>query len=176
MPILFYILPEMISLKKPLCMLIGIIMLITFAACSTRSSQDIVSEKLGVNASAGTELSNSDTHGGFNGDGTSCIVLGFNDDTVLNEIKESSEWKQFPLDETVRALVYGISDETSSIGPFLNDGNGNALVPEIKNGYYLLIDLHTDKETDILSRVSFNFTVGLYDTDTDTLYYCELDT
>lgn len=163
-------------MKKTFCMLIGIIILITLTACGSKSPQDIVSDELGINVETGIELSNSDTHGGFNGDGTSCIVLSFSDDTVLNEIKENSEWKQFPLDETVQALVYGISDESSSIGPFLNDGNGNALVPEVKNGYYLLIDRHTDKETDILSRASFNFTVGLYDTDTDTLYYCELDT
>ena len=94
----------------------------------------------------------------------------------MEQIKASAQWGDFPLDGIVKALVYGISDETSSIGPFLNDGNGNPLVPEILNGYYLLIDRHTDKETDILSRRSFNFTLGLYDADTDTLYYCKLDT
>lgn len=29
---------------------------------------------------------------------------------------------------------------------------------------------------DILHRSSFNFDLGLYDTDTNTLYFCKLDT
>lgn len=110
------------------------------------------------------------------GDGTSHIILRFSDHAVLEQIKRNSNWKPFPLDKAVQALVYGISDGTSSMGPFLNDGNGNPLVPEIKNGYYLLIDRNTDKETDILNRSSFNFTLGLYDADTNTLHYCQLDT
>ena len=53
---------------------------------------------------------------------------------------------------------------------------GNPLVREIQNGYYILIDRQEDQETDILDRPSFNVTVGLYDTDTNTLYCCTLDT
>ena len=72
---------------------------------------------------------------------------------------------------------HGIVDMIqSSIGPFINDGNGNPLVREIQNGYYILIDRQEDQETDILDRPSFNVTVGLYDTDTNTLYCCTLDT
>lgn len=163
-------------MRKIFSLLTAIIIFFTFSACGSRSSQDIVSNELDINASKGIELSNEDTHGGFQGEGTTYIALSFDDDTVLDEIKENPDWKAFPLDKTVQALVYGISDETSSIGPFLTDGNGNTLVPEIKNGYYLLIDRHTDKDTDILSRSSFNFTIGLYDTDTNTLYCCKLDT
>ena len=58
----------------------------------------------------------------------------------------------------------------------LSDWDWNPLVPDIQNGYYRLIDRHSDRETDILDRYSFNFTVGLYDTDNNTLYFCELDT
>lgn len=163
-------------MRKILYVLTVIIIIFTLSACGSRSSQDIVSNELDINASAGIELSNEDTHGGFHGDGTTYIALSFDDDTVLDEIKENSNWNAFPLDKTVQALVYGISDETGSIGPFLTDGNGNVLVPEITNGFYRLIDRHTDKGTDILSRTSFNFTVGLYDTDTNTLYFCKLDT
>ena len=116
------------------------------------------------------------THGGFHGDGVSCTALQFSDDTVLEEIKNSSNWKEFPLDETVQAIVYGISEDTYSIGPYLTDDEGNAIVPDIQNGYYLLIDRQIDQEMDILSRASFNLTVALYDTDTNILYICELDT
>ena len=150
--------------------------LFTFTACGSESVQDTVSAELGIDASGGKELSAADTHGGFHGDGVSSVALSFSDLSVLEEIKGNAEWKVFPLDETVQALVYGMNDETSSIGPFINDGNGNPLVREIQNGYYILIDRQEEKETDILDRSSFNVTVGLYDTDTNTLYWCMLDT
>ncbi len=153
-----------------------IVLIFTVTFCSEKNEHDDISKELGIDVSAGREISSSDTHGGFHGDGISYIALQFSDDTVLEDIKSNSAWKSFPLDETVQALVYGVSDEASSIGPFLNDNEGNPIVPEIQNGYYLLIDRQTNEETDILSRPSFNLTVGLYDTDTNILYCCELDT
>ncbi|MCC8049034.1 MAG: hypothetical protein LIP10_00010 [Clostridiales bacterium] len=151
---------------------------VVFTGCSARNKLDSVSEALGVDVSSGSEASNYDTHSG-NGDGTSCIVLNFYDDTVLKEIKGKAEWKAFPLDETVQTLVYGTEDETGKYGPYLTD-DGNPLVPEIQNGYYLLIDRQDENEQateeDILHRSSFNFSLGLYDTDTNTLYFCQLDT
>ncbi|MCB7514907.1 hypothetical protein LI073_13060 [bacterium 210917-SL.2.15] len=164
-------------MRKSLVALLCMIMVLSIAltACKSESSQNIVSEALNIDVSSGSEVSHYDTHSG-NGDGVSCIVLSFSDSSVLEEIKINTEWKAFPLDETMQALVYGVEDETEKVGPFLSDGDGNPLVAEIQNGYYCLIDRHSDTETNILERHSFNFTVGLYDTDTDTLYFCELDT
>lgn len=157
------------------CILLALATLLT--SCGARNAQDIVSDALGIDAAHGREVSNYDTHSG-NGDGASCVALRFQDDTVLEEITASAQWKAFPLDEIVNALVYGIESEAIQVGPYLTDGNGNPLVPEIQNGYYLLIDRQTGKHTeaDILHRYSFNFSIGLYDSDTNTLYFCQLDT
>ena len=160
---------------------IGIVLVFVFslAACGSREPQEIVSEALGVDASTGSTMSSMDTHSG-NGDGISCIVLHFDGNEMIKQIEADNAWQPFPLDETVQTLVYGVSDAESSIGPFLTDEDGKALVPEIKNGYYRLIDRQVEQDTatgaDILNRASFNFTVGLYDTDTNMLYCCELDT
>ena len=160
---------------------IGIVLVFVFslAACGSQDPQEIVSEELGVDASTGSTMSSMDTHSG-NGDGTSFVVLHFDGDEMIKQIKADAAWQPFPLDETVQTLVYGVSDATSSIGPFLTDEDGKALVPEIANGYYRLIDRQVEEDqatgADILNRASFNFTVGLYDTDTNTLYCCELDT
>lgn len=143
-------------------------------ACGEKS--DKLAEVLGLDISNGEEISNYDTHGGFHGDGTTCIAYRFDDDTILEGIRSNSEWNEFPLDDTVQALVYGVSDETSQIGPYLTDDEGHQIVPEIQNGYYLLIDRQNEAVTDVLDRVSFNFTLGLYDADTNILYFCELDT
>ena len=58
--------------------------------------------------------------------------------------------------------------------------DGNPLIPEIRNGYYRLIDrqikMGEASGADILHRNSFNFDLGLYDADTNTLYFCWMDT
>ena len=160
---------------------IGIVLVFVFSltACGSQEPQEIVSEALGVDASSGSAMSSMDTHSG-NGDGTSFVVLHYDGDEMIKQIKADAAWQPFPLDETVQTLVYGVSDATSSIGPFLTDEDGKALVSEIANGYYRLIDRQVEEDqatgADILNRASFNFTVGLYDTDTNTLYCCELDT
>ena len=145
-------------------------------ACSSEHQQNQIEKELNIDVSNGREISQSDDHGGFHNDGTSCIVYRFSDDSVLNQIRKDNSWKAFPMDETVTALVYGTTDESSSVGPYLKDDGGNTLVPEIQNGYYVLIDRQMNEEEDVLHRASFNFTIGIYDTDTDTLYFCRYDT
>ena len=62
----------------------------------------------------------------------------------------------------------------------MTDKDGNPLIPEIRNGYYRLIDRQIKKGeaagADMLHRSSFNFDLGLYDADTNILYFCQRDT
>ncbi len=167
--------------------IIFIMMCFAMAGYGHGSTQDEISGQIGIDISEGTEVFNDDTHGGFHGDGITCIVLKFPDDGVINEIKEKRAWKQLPLNKTVEALVYGTFSEingvSTQIGPYLTDQNGNALAPEIHNGYYFFRDRHYDNEytgsqgvSGVLGRGSFNFTVALYDSDKNMLYYYKLDT
>ena len=162
---------------KYTCLAAGIAaaLLITLSACGAVSPQETLSRELGVDLSSGTAFSSYDTHGG-NGDGTSCTVLDFTDHSLAGQLEDASDWTPLPLDPTAQALVYGISEDTVSIGPFLTDADGTPLVPEIQTGYYRLLDRQHNKEPPLLERFSFNFTLALYDTDTDRLYVCELDT
>lgn len=91
----------------------------SITACGRKDTRDIVSEVLSLDASGGSEILNYDTHSG-NGDGTSCIVLHFKEDAVLKEIQEN-KWNAFPLDETVKTLVYGTEDGGGKYGPYLTD-------------------------------------------------------
>ena len=169
--------------KNIFAALTAFFLLAGLTACKAKTPQDLASEALSLDLSAGSEVSSYDTHSG-NGDGTSCVVLSFQDDAVLEQIQASDAWHPLPVDQTTQVLVYGFSEETGEtswqIGPFLTDDNGNPLVPEVQNGYYVLLDRQAEDGktpgSDILDRGSFNFTFGLYDTDTDTLYCCELDT
>ena len=165
-------------MKRIFCTL-SVIAFLILSACGAESLQSVVSGELGIDASACGIISASDTHGGLHGDGITFIVLDCADGDVLNQIKKS-EWRAFPLDDTVKTLVYGIDNETERIGPYLTDQEENPLVPEIENGYYRLIDRQVKEGwatgADILHRGSFNFTLGLYDADAELLYFCELDT
>ena len=53
-------------------------------------------------------ISASDTQGGFHGDGTTFIVLDCADVDVLNQIKEKSGWRAFPLEDTAIHKSVGI--------------------------------------------------------------------
>lgn len=171
-------------MKKFIFAIIVMMCILGVAACGPQKSQTIVSKELGIDASDGTEISCSDSHGGFLGDGMTFITLSFPDEKTAEKIKNNPEWRPFPLDETVKTLVYGISTtdngENISIGPYLSDDGENAPVPEIQNGYYILIDRQEEsdkaKEPNMLQRGSFNFTLGIYDTATNMLYYFRLDT
>lgn len=143
----------------------------------TSCGSDAVSRDLGIDVSGGKEISNYDTHGWL-GDGTLCVAIQFDDDTVLEEIKKSGDWRS-PLDDTARELLYGVTwerdGETFGRGPYLTDEDGEPLVPEIENGWYRLIDRRTGQAKEFDGLV-FNLTLGVYDVDTNTLYFCKLDT
>lgn len=149
------------------------------AACGLQEPQKTIFRELGIDVSQGTVAADFDSHGGPHGDGSAYAALQFSDTRALEQIEKSDQWRKLPLEKTVQALVYGIEEGTSQIGPFLTDEKGDPLVPEIREGYYLLIDRQAEpgKATgaDILHRGSFNFTLGLYDTEAQTLYYCKLD-
>ena len=148
------------------------------------SQKENVSRTLEVDVSGGEVVAQTDTHGGFHGDGTTYLALRFADDALQEQIEASDVWRAFPLDDTVRALVYGIEGEADGtswcVGPYLTDADGEALVPEIEEGYYRLIDHQAEEGkatgADILHRASFHFALGLYDSREDILYFCELDT
>lgn len=164
------------KLKKESVLSLISIVCLALSACSAKKSQEIVSKELGIDVTNGIEISYVDTHEGFHGDGYTHITLKFNDNSILNVIKNDSGWKKFPMDKTCQILAYGIENKTNKIGPFLNDGQGNPLVPKIQNGYWLLIDHHFNTKIDILKRSSFNFVLGLYDIDNNIIYFYKFDT
>ena len=163
-------------LALSLCLLSG---------CQSGGVQGRIRTRVGVDVSGGTEVSHYDTHGGFHGDGISCYAYTFSDDSCLQQVSQADGWSAFPLDETAQALLYGISKETDSgtsyAGPFFTyENEDNCLVPPIENGYYRLVDRHSDAGTPddpgLLARKSYNCTLAVYDADTSTFYFCELDT
>ena len=176
-------------MKKQRILSIMAALALLLTACgggSVRSVQDEIAGALDLDLSGCEVVSSWDDHGGFHGDGTAFAELKCSDSGVLDQIQEDSGWKAFPLDRTARALVYGVREEVGTeetgitayqTGPYVTDDDNDPLIPEIRAGFYRLIDRHAQAgETDLLSRASLNFTLALYDTNTNTLYFCEMDT
>ena len=75
-----------------------------------------------------------------------------------------------------------MEDYVESRGPYISDADGNPLAPEIENGYYFFMDRQAEENEDkyddskVLDRGSYNFTVAVYDTDTDVMHYFKMDT
>ena len=162
-------------------MVLMLLMIFSLVGCGKKDIQSNISESLEIDVSKGTVLTNSDSHGGFHGDGMLFQQISFEDSKLSDEIKDNDSWKPMPLSQNMEALVYGIEEGTSSIGPYLTDESGNTIIPDIQNGYYYFYDRHSEtkdpySDKDILDRASFNFTLALYDSDNHVLYYVEFDT
>ena len=125
------------------------LMLFTLTACGSEDPAEEISRALHIDVSAG---------------------------------EENAAWTPLPLDETAQALAYGVTREDGgevfSAGPYLTDDSGDPLLPGIANGFYRLIDRHSDAGDgqNLLERASLNVTLAVYDADSDTLYFCEMDT
>ena len=164
--------------------LLTLLLLFTMTGCGVEKKNSVlsdISKEIGVDVVAGEVISESDTHGGFHGDGDAVIVIQFTDTSFFDQIIDDEAWDELPLTENLTALVYGLHTETSSIGPMIHSGDNIPVVPEIENGYYYFRDRHYQSkepkdDTDVLSRASYNFTIAIYDADTNILYYLELDT
>ena len=152
---------------------------------------------LGLDITGGEVTDFWDDHGGFHGDGVAFLEIRFEDPSLEESLSLREDWQPMPVSREVRALVYGLTEDTGSLGPYINSSfspiidKGNSrqpLVPEIENGYYLLVDRQPEEYRpkqageeeepgmSILNRPSFNLTVGLYDADRDILYVLALDT
>lgn len=134
-----------------------------------------VSKDLGVSAQHGTVLSHEDTHGGMGNDGHTFTVISFSDDHCPRGLQ--GNWNPLPLTENLSVLLYG----GKTRGPALTDEEGKCRIPVIEEGYYTFRDRHPEAEDPtsdfaIFRRHSFNYTIGLYDTETKTLYYFKEDT
>ncbi len=163
-----------------ICLTLGIGLLIM----QPKSTQRSISEEIGIDVTDAELLSEMDTHGGFHGDGISCVVLQLNEKTAQEEIRTQG-WAEFPMDETAKALLYGVTKTTPEgvwmMGPYLRGEDEKPLVPHMDKGHYFLLDRHSDakpnqNDAEILQRASINVTIAVYDDVSHLLYVCKLDT
>lgn len=145
------------------------ISIIFFAFISCTSFDKTIEKQIGIDVSKCTISEEKDTHGGFLGDGDYYAIFDCskNKNYILEHL---NTWNKLPLSKNIEFAVSKYTDIDIS---------------KINNGYYYFIDryaveykdikdIHSDEK--LLDRYAFNFTIAIYDSDTNMLHYYELDT
>ena len=158
-------------IKKLIIFLAVTSFLLILTGCLFKSTQSRISGDLNINARNSKVALKSDNHGGFHGDGTTFTKLTFSGDDCLISIKNNPDWNTLPLPSTLNLLL----SQTSELF------DDSVFMPQIQQGYYCFIDRHPNSidsknHESVLNRVSINITLGIYDTDTNSLYYIKIDT
>lgn len=143
-----------------------------------------LSGDLRVDVTGGRIAFYEDTHGGFHGDGRMLLTVAFDGDAGAGAaIAGSGAWNALPLPDVLTAAAYGRSELRRGVlystGPLAVDGDGACYFPAVENGYYFFRDrgaADSRSGSGFLYRGSYNFTLAIYDADSNTLYDYELDT
>lgn len=159
-----------------ICLIFIEIPSISISECTVFSCDELY-EYFGFKKSEYIIIYENDTHGGFLGDGSYSLILDCSEKKEEVEVI-ISDWKPLPLSENLQRWMYG--GEINGVY-HSSDVAENAHWPIINNGVYKFIDRHSEAvdksdDTNLYNRHSYNFSLSVYDIDTDTLYYYELDT
>lgn len=152
--------------------------LMALTACTFGGTLEDLSRKLSVDLSQGTIVTEEDSHGGFHGDGERWVEVSLEED--ISSALEEAGWQELPLPETLEAALYSVT-EVEGERTVTQGSCFQREIPWVSNGYYFFWDRHSESAdptdpTELMERSSFNFTVALYDQDSQTLYYGEVDT
>ena len=79
------------------------------------------------------------------------------------------DWSKLPLPEALDLKMYGGEKNGMHYGNMLSEK-----IPEIDNGYYMFEDRTPEYAGDDAAHYT-NFSIGLYDSDTDKMYYFRYD-
>lgn len=164
--------------------LITVSLIIALTACTSKNNVRYLSKVLGINMSGGTIVEYTDTHGGFHGDGDTYIKVEFDDRTskiLLEDLNNNQNWSGLPLSDNLYAAVYGKEYDSIIIRALVQDADYKPIIPNIEKGYYYFYDRNSESknvkdDTELFNRYSYNFTIAIYDTMNQVLYYYELDT
>lgn len=129
-------------------------------------------ETIGVDPSEVTLQFGKDNHEGWLGDGATFIVADL--PAFPDLVRTSADWRPLPLSEPLSKSLELFSRD-------FFDKAGNSLLPDPECGYYCFTDRHSESvdpkdDTDLMQRISFNFTLLILDENTNTLYYIVEDT
>lgn len=150
-------------IEKLICFALAASLLLT--GCGSKSPAEGIGDALGIDLTDAELVEYDDAHGGFHGDGYTFAVLEKPGD-IGEELAREEGWKSLPFPQTIGDLVAQTTE---------------GRIPQVENGAYFFYDRHSQAEdpydpSQINSRSSWNYTLAVYDADTQTIYYFECDT
>lgn len=156
-------------MKKVLSIISALLLIVALSGCSN--------DYFGFLKQDFSVVAESDTHDGFLGDGAYYLILDCSDNTE-KALENVEGWNKLPLSENLELLMYGGEKDGIGYGYMLSE---EAHMPEIENGYYFFEDRYYEVEdssddSELLSRYSFNFSLAVYDCDTNLYYFFAFDT
>lgn len=161
-------------MKRILAVVYAFVLLAALSSCLTSLQSD---SYFGFSKQRFTVVEEKDTHGGFVGDGSYYLILDCSDNTE-DALSIVADWNELPLSENLNLIMYGGEKDGKTYGYDLSE---EAHMPVIENGYYYFEDRHSEAkdvsdDSELFSRASYNFSLAVYDSDTNRLYYFEFDT
>ncbi|MDE6558008.1 MAG: hypothetical protein K2K39_02765 [Clostridia bacterium] len=156
-------------MKKVLCAAVAAVALsaaVAFAWCAV-STYSTFKKATGVAVPECGGVTTIDTTG-WNGDGE--LIYQFYLDKEKGQkfedtVKQAEHWQSLPMTATLDELVYEHFD---------------GVIPRVENGYYFFYDeqrkTHEAAENIVEISSSYDFIIGMYDTESRTVYYYEQHT
>ena len=130
-----------------------------------------IAKKLEITIPVFSRMEEKDSHGGFLGDGEALVKIYLSKDNskeIIEQMEKNSHWRKLPLSEDLKN--FPVVDKEYKI-------------PDVQNGYwfvydryYKAIDQYDAEKIFDKDRSAFNFSLAVFDTDSNILYYFEEDT
>lgn len=156
---------------KRLCLIILLLIIVYIIYLYTLYDYNFYSSLIETPIPIFAKIEEKDTHGGFHGDGEALVKVYFSDkqaEKFIRKIDKNIHWDKLPMKDILQTCINNnITDEIS--------------VPIIENGYWFFLDRHskaTDKYNynDMFDRASSNYSIAIFDIDSNVLYIYSLDT
>ena len=156
---------------KRLCLIILLLIIVYIIYLYTFYNYNFYSSLIETPIPMFAKIEEKDTHGGFHGDGEALVKVYFSDkqaEKFIRKIDKNIHWNKLPMKDILQTcLNNNITDEIS--------------VPIIENGYWFFLDRHskaTNKYNyyDMFGRASSNYSIAIFDIDSNVLYIYSLDT
>ena len=144
-----------------------ILIILLFTGCTNQNQH--ISKVLNINLDNCKIETYKDDHSGFLGDGQYFAKV-----KCSSTPKEVLNWNNMPLSIEIQKatdLAFCTGNGCHNMYELYN-------IPKIKDGYYYFYDRQnkTTDDTELNKRSSYNFSLGIYDINNNTLYIYELDT
>ena len=151
-----------------------ILVILAIGGAENAASTDYLRHELGLDKSAFTVVRETDTHGGFHGDGLYSVALNCSDqEEMIQTLTEG--WQPLPLSRALQISLYGGEAD----GVLYGGWSEEAGIPQIENGYYYFKNRQEgcgESWTDLIESYSVNYTLAIFDSDTHILYFMCVDT